>query len=547
LALLNLFRSEKTVAAAPQVQGYVDERSTHHISGWMRDLDAPERRLDYEIVLPLGNAERVLGQGRADAHSDVLVQVGVGDGDYAFRLDFEPPLSLVERDRVFARPVGVATALALAPELRIAPPAPPPVQYQGYIDERSIAHVSGWVWDLRDPAQRVEIEIMLAGPGGERVLACMVADQYNPLVQQVGVGDGSYAFFARFDTLLDEAQRDSVFVRPVGSTHRLEMAPALNSRFEPINHIAMDIVNNCNLRCPFCVYDYSATNKTMFMSEETFDSVLRLIPFVTDGNFWLSCLHEATLHPQLMEFIARVPRQYRHKLFFTTNLAKRMPERYFSGLATSGMSHINISLESLDQAVYERMRKGARFKIFEENWAKLLDVFGQHESVPRIRYNMMAYRSNLLEIPRLTKFLLEEKHGAQIEIRNTFDGPQIDTEFRNYEFLTSAEWAWLANEMKDFPPDQVILLLPPGGKGFDRYTDPTPASRALPVDRMPDTEPTLSPGPAPRPFSLRVTWDGMLNVYSEQQRLPGDPPTHQNYMITNINKLEDPLAALFAL
>jgi hypothetical protein len=519
-------------------QGYLDERSTQHVRGWLRDLDDPAARLAFEVVLPGPAGERVLHAGIADAYSDVLVQVGVGDGRYAFDVTFTAALSLDERDAVFVRPAGSRHRLELAPALRTEPPGSP--VYQGYVDARSIAHAAGWVRDLADPARRVEIEIVLPKPGGERVLARLIADQFNETVAQVGVGDGTYAFFARFEPV-SPAERDRIFVRPAGSAQTLELAPALSTEFTPIHHVAMDIVNNCNLRCPFCVYDYEHTNRTMFMSDATFEAALRLIPYVTDGNFWLSCLHEATLHPKLPEFIARVPREYRRKLFFTTNLAKRMPESYFTALATSGMSHINISVESLDPVVYERMRKGARFGIFSENWARLLAIFAGQPGAPRIRYNMMAYRSNLLEIKQLCTHLLGQKSGWQVEIRNTFDEPHIAQRFRDFEYLTTAEWAWLAAELKGFPPEQVILLLPPNGEGHDRYAPPAPP--------QPKSEivPEVAPGPVPRPFNLRISWDGTLNVYAELPREPGESPSHANYLISNINALEDPLAALFAL
>jgi len=536
-----------TADAALAVQGYVDERSTHHAAGWLRNLNNPAQRLGFEIVLPTADGERILHAGIADAFSDTLVQVGVGDGAYAFRVTFDAPLTVAERDRLFIRAAGTTHILELAPALQTTPPGQAASLYQGYVDERSIAHIAGWVWDLHDKSRRVELDIILPEPAGERLLKRVMANEYNEIVAAVGIGDGTYAFFVLFDQQLTEAERDLVFVRPAGSSHILEHSPALRTAFEPINHVAMDIVNNCNLRCPFCVYDYTHTNKTYFMSDETFEATLKLIPFVTEGNFWLSCLHEATLHPKLIDFIERVPRQWRKKLFFTTNLAKRMPLSYFEGLANSGMSHINISVESLDPVVYERMRKGARFSIFQENWDKLLEVFIATPGAPRIRYNMMAYRSNMLEIPRLAEHLRREKHGTQIEIRNTFDGPQIDAEFRNFEFLTTAEWAWLAEQLKHWPQDEVLLLTPPGGKGFDRYNDPTPPPRPPPDPNSGDPAYTVVPGPAPRPFSIRISWDGTLIVYAERQRAPGEPPTHSNYLFTNVRELEDPLATLFAL
>ena len=404
--------------------------------------------------------------GRADRASDILVQVGVGDGRYAFHVEFDKPLPLHARDSLVVRPVGTTRALELAPALKTAPPGKAPEAargpFQGYVDERSIHHVAGWVRDLGDTAERVDFEVVLPGGSGERVLHRGRADAFSNVLQTIGIGDGTYSFYVLLASALTQAESEAVFVRVAGSDHRLELAPALKTVFEPVSHVAMDIVNNCNLRCPFCVFDYASTKRTDFMSDATFDAALRLIPYVTDGNFWLSCLHEATLHPKLMDFIERVPAQYRHKLFYTTNLAKRMPQAYFDFLASAGMHHLNISVESLEPAIFEKMRKGARHHIFAENWDKLLAACAVGTAPPRLRYNLMAYRSNLREIPGMVEVLRRDKMAWQVEIRHTYDEPHIPAQFRQSEFLTTAEWAWLADALAEYDPEEVLLLLPPG-------------------------------------------------------------------------------------
>jgi hypothetical protein len=582
--------------APPRYQGYIDERSTRHVAGWVRNLDDANERVTYEVVLASDGAgdgagdggDFVLHSARANAYSDILVQVGVGDGAYAFRVLFDRGLTEDERDRVFVRPRGSAHRLELAPELRTQPPGGTTVAhapddaparagtagpFQGYIDERSVEHVAGWIRDLGDEAARVSYEIVVPTGVGERVLARGRADAYSPVLKAVGVGEGDYSFYALLSERLTPAQRDAVFVRPAGSAHRLELAPGLRTRFEPISHLAMDIVNNCNLRCPFCVYDYTNTRATRFMDDATFDSALRLIPYVTDGNFWLSCLHEATLHPRLIEFIDRVPAEHRHKLFYTTNLAKRMPDSYFAFLAQSGMHHLNVSVESMDPAIYERMRKGARHRIFLENWAKLLACFSASAAPPRLRYNLMAYRSNLREIPALVETLRRDKMAWQVEVRHTFDEPHIPGAFRDSEFLTSDEWSWLAGQLAGYSKDEVLLLLPPGGVGYDRDLATVNAAAAHPVPPQPlaltdagavdaendDSELSPAPGNAgqlgrgeaykriPRPLNLSMDWDGTMRVYGEEPRGPGEAPTHVNYLMTNIRYLKDPLRFLLAL
>jgi hypothetical protein len=307
--------------------------------------------------------------------------------------------------------------------------------------------------------------------------------------------------------------------------------------------VAMDIVNNCNLRCPFCVYDYARVHRTQLMTEATFRSALRLLPFVTDGNFWLSCLHEATLHPRLLDFIAMVPPEYRRKLFYTTNLAKRMPPAYFQAIAASGMHHLNISLESLDPALYERLRDGARHAIFAANWDQLLAAFQASPAPPPpLRYNIMAYRSNLREIPGLVATLLADKRAWQVEVRHTYDVKSIPPAFRVAEFLTTPEWAWLGEQLRGYSPERLVYLPPPDGVGYagdGRFNPP-------PEDDAPGAPPEGFEA-VPRPFAISMSWDGALRVYGEQPRGPGQPPRHTNYLMTNIRSLPDPMRLLLAL
>ena len=430
--------------------------------------------------------------------------------------------------------------------------------YQGYVDERSTRHVVGWVWNAANPAERVDYEVVLPTSHGSRVLHHGCADELNAALAQCGVGDGRYGFYVLLPDGISEAERDALYVRTVDTAHRVDMAPKVKSVFEPISYVAADIVDNCNLRCPFCVYDYTGVHTTNFMSDATFDAALRLVPYVTHGNFWLSCLHEATLHPKLVEFIDRVPREYRNKLFYTTNLAKRMPRSYFDFLGGSGVDHLNISVESLVPEIYERMRKGARHKVFLENWQAMLDAFERGSAPPRLRYIIMAYRSNVREIPQLVEQLRREKMAWQIEVRHTYYMSHIATDFRDREFLRTEEWAWLQEQLADYPTQEVLRLWPPDGVGHEQVQSPTAsiimpgpapaASSKLRLDKASMvTAPTGASTRIPRPFNLRLSWDGGLEIYGEETLVPGQQPQFSNYLYTNVNYIQDPARFLLAL
>jgi len=508
------------------IQGYVDERSVSHVAGWLRDLSDPTHRLRFEVAVGLPEATRVIASGLADRLDPALQQLAVGDAKYGFRVEFPTQLSPFERDHLLVRALPSGVALELAP------------QYQGYVDERSNHHVAGWLRNRSDSADKVAFDIVLMGDSCEQLLAQGRADLFSPLLAGLSIGDGAHGFRVLLPTPLQDEQRDRVVVRPAGSTTPVELAPALRTAFEPISHVAMDIVNNCNLRCPFCVYDYSATHCTRVMSGATFDAALRLLPFVGDGNFWLSCLHEATLHPELAEFIARVPRQWRHKVMYTTNLARRMPDSYFALLADSGLHHLNISLESLDPVLYERMRKGARWRIFADNWQRLLAAVKSGAAPPRLRYNVMAYKSNLAEIPGLVQTLRAERLAWQVEIRHTFDVAHLPQAFRATEFLDRADWDWLAGELAGTPADAVLLLPPPEA-----------APEVPSLSNASGDDPALTQSSLRAltyPLNIRMEWDGKLIVYGEW-RGTGGTPEHEQFIVTNINHLRDPRGFLASL
>ncbi len=513
------------------IQGYLDERTTRHAAGWMRNLLDPDERLEFEVVVAQPDSTRMITRGRADQFSSTLQKLGVGDGRYGFRIEFPTPLTAGERDHVVVRSAQTGAPLEQAP------------RFQGYVDERSDHHVAGWVRDLSDPAARVAFEVVLADPAGEQVLARGRADQPDPALAQLSVGDAAYGFRVLLKEPLSPEERDRLQVRPAGTTTPLELAPSLRTTFEPISHVAMDIVNNCNLRCPFCVYDYSDTRHTRVMSDATFDAALRLIPYVSDGNFWLSCLHEATMHPDLMRLIDRVPAQWRHKVMYTTNLARPMPDRYYAFLADSGLHHLNLSLESLRPEIYERMRKGARWRIFASNWDRLIDALRVGSAPPRLRYNIMAYRSNLAEIPDLVGHLLNERLAWQVEIRHTFDVVHIPPDFRDTEFLGPTDWAWLAEKLSVHAADQVLLLPPPQP---DPVPDPPPAgiSDAVGVGAGPGSD--ANQRPVTHPLNIRLQWDGRLVVYGEWTGSTG-LREHEEFVVTNVHHLRDPRQFLTAL
>ena len=417
--------------------------------------------------------------------------------------------------------------------------------HQGYIDGLSHTHVTGWVCNFADGTERVQHEAILENTG--EVLLRAQADRFLPGLKELGVGDGAHGFYHRLPRRLTLAEQAQLRVRVVANGKKLTRADTMSTVYQPLAFVIMDIVDNCNLRCPFCLYNYEGVNKTNLMNEETIDAAVRFAPYAADGAFWYSCLHEPTMHPRFTEYLRKMPPLQRRTIFYTTNLARRMPSEYYEMLANSGIHHINISIESRDPAIYERMRKGARHRIFMENWDILLDAFRRGQAPPKLRYIMMAYKANFREIPSLVEHLLTARGGSEIEVRYTYDEAHIPADFKQAEYLDEPDWLWLRDQLAHRNGSTVMLSMPPGvgqPQGAPAAAaQPVAESPPQPLARPDDTPPGFLPGR----YGFRLIWDGTLEV----RRLWGGsgPPVPSEVLLTTVNVRDvgDPEAFLMSL
>lgn len=293
-----------------------------------------------------------------------------------------------------------------------------------------------------------------------------------------------------------------------------------------IDYVAADIVNNCNLRCPFCLVDYSQTRHTDLMSEETFRAMLRLAPEVPEAGFWLSCLHEPTLHPKLGPFIDMIPAEQRGKFWFTTNLARKLPDPLIATLASSGLHHINVSLDTFDDALFAILRKHGRVSVFRDNLERLVAACRASANAPRMRYITMAFRSNLREIPRLVRWMNESGLASDIEIRYTFNTSNIPEDFKREQYLGPPEWDELRASLDALPYSNYILSTPPDG--YAETEAYMPANwfdlRSVGFSRAAALQP---------PLQLRARPDGRLHLVG-----------HEDVVALDVREHEDPLASL---
>jgi molybdenum cofactor biosynthesis enzyme MoaA len=189
------------------------------------------------------------------------------------------------------------------------------------------------------------------------------------------------------------------------------------------------------------------------MSQETFSKLIELMPLTQNEGFLFSCLFEPTIHPNFIPFLQQIPALGREKVFFTTNLAKRLPQEMFYELSQVNIHHINVSLDSLDPAIYEDLRGGAKFDTFMYNLENLVSVFGKYPKAPRIRYITMVFKQNLNEVVDLVSVCHKRYLADLHEVRTPFNITlsHMDEEWIKKSIISRKEWDELGKELSRLP------------------------------------------------------------------------------------------------
>jgi len=285
--------------------------------------------------------------------------------------------------------------------------------------------------------------------------------------------------------------------------------------------ISADITSNCNLRCPFCLNDWRNIRGNTNISDETFSKLIELIPLAMAGSFFLSCLFEPTIHPDFVRLIQRIPSSGRSKVFFTTNLARRLPIETFQALSESNIHHINISVESLEPSIYEELRRGARFGTFMDNLEDLASVFGKNPTAPRIRYVSMVFQQNLSGLEDLVSACHENYLAEFHELRTPFRcaSPCMGEEWIGQSAISEKEWGELVKAFSKLPfPTTLYNQVALEHRLLNRLLNPSEAPQ------IPNLFTQL-----PKRW-IRVNSDGTTFL----------PWTKKRYEIHNINEIQNP-------
>jgi hypothetical protein len=402
-------------------------------------------------------------------------------------------------------------------------------RFNGYLDGNDGYEAFGWAYDAQRPdGGPVEVECF----AGDQHIATVTADQRRPDLEKIGLRNHA------FRVKLPAGTVGPLSVRIKDSGFMLHGSPMERKRRPAIGLVAGDIVNQCNLRCPFCLVDYSGVGALQLMTADTFAQATRLMATTEPGNFWLSCLHEPTLHPRFIDFIEGVPEELRDRISFTTNLAKRLPDEFFTRLANSGVHQIRVSFDSRQPEVFAELRKKGKYEVFERNLLRLSAALKAVSRPPDFHLITMALTSNYREIPDIVRFG-RDIGAVSHEVRFVYYMPHI-REWMQRQLLNQEQWAELEAALAPLNSPTLGVWPPPESTrqnfeeapGLESYQAPEAPWGGLetnpPVAKAEDVGCQFENDQ----IRLRLRWDGLI--------MAERPP--EQWFKVNVNALKDPTA-----
>jgi MoaA/NifB/PqqE/SkfB family radical SAM enzyme len=136
--------------------------------------------------------------------------------------------------------------------------------------------------------------------------------------------------------------------------------------------IDIEVSGRCNLKCAGCRRTTEAIDDgrgARIMALETFERILRNAP--PFGGLLFTGEGEPTLNPHLPAMVALVRREWpQAKMVVVTNLLAR-DTQFYRDLAASGLNALGVSIDSLDQAVADRVRFGTKVEKLKRRLAAL--------------------------------------------------------------------------------------------------------------------------------------------------------------------------------
>ena len=166
---------------------------------------------------------------------------------------------------------------------------------------------------------------------------------------------------------------------------------------QSLNRLQIEITTGCNLRCAGCQRTLGMAKGdwvNRHMEPDLFAKVIANAPAA--AYVVLQGIGEPSLHPRLEQLISIAKASGKYPdISFNTNALAREPEDFVAWKAL-GLSHVSISVDSLNPVTAEKARAGTDVVRLRQAILKLVALFGG-----RVTFSVVVSKANLGEMTSL--------------------------------------------------------------------------------------------------------------------------------------------------
>jgi len=165
--------------------------------------------------------------------------------------------------------------------------------------------------------------------------------------------------------------------------------------------VHVEVSNCCNLRCEYCVLSENAEGDRI-MSMDTFGGLLPSLGRARRID--LSGLAEPLMNKRLLEMVAETRRVAPHAHITLCSNLMLLTEEIAEGLVRNGVDELVFSLDGVDPALVDRIRRGGSLSTLLGNVRLLQNVKARHRSTrPVLSATVVLQRSNLADLPGIVE------------------------------------------------------------------------------------------------------------------------------------------------
>jgi len=185
----------------------------------------------------------------------------------------------------------------------------------------------------------------------------------------------------------------------------------------------LDLHTGCNYRCVYC------QNRPLPDKPSTafpLDKLLQLLPILNKycWSVFLSCGGEPTLHPQFHEIMRKhVPDLLSKTDVFLVTNGFKLDNDACAAIVESGITRVNISVDTLDAAIYGRLCGCAEsaLAVVLKNIDMLLKTRG-HKKYPKLFLTSVAMKSTIEKMPDVCEYVAKSGlDGHRIQLMTPYD------------------------------------------------------------------------------------------------------------------------------